>query len=69
MAALLTEERPVRLDPEYQAALEAVIKKYKGEQRKKVKAAIVTFIQARDEGTFGELVAKAEVVAKEAAGG
>ncbi len=64
--SMLTEERPVRLDPDYEAALEAIIKGYKGEKRKKVTAALVKFVRTPANGTHAELVAQAETVAKAA---
>ena len=67
--ALLTEKRPVRLDPELEAAYDAIIKRYRGEKRKKVEDALLALIQEREEGTYGELIERGEVAAKEAAGG
>ena len=56
----LTEARPIRMDPDLQAAIDKVLKPYKGEAREIAEMAVMEVYHSGSEGSFAEIVASYE---------
>ena len=69
MTITLTEQRPLRMDPEMSEAVESILKRYRGEKRKKAEAAAVKFYHSGVEGTFAELIEQLDAAVVAAVGG
>ena len=56
MTSVLTETRPVRMDPDLLAFVEGLLQRYKGEEHAAAKAAVEELLHKKGvQGTFTEL--------------
>ena len=52
---LLTETRPIRVDPELQSFLDELLEPYKGKERDAAVAAVLKIYKSNAQGSFAEL--------------
>lgn len=69
MSNLPTEDRPLRMDPDLTAAVEKILKPYKGADLEKARAAVMTVYRSGASGLFADLVEQYRVAVNEAVEG
>ena len=66
--SLPKENRPVRMDPDLQAAVEGLLEPYKGDELELAQEAVMSVYRSPVQGVFSKLVKRYEAAILEAVG-